>query len=307
MCKTTTKRTNVALPPTPGTPPSGSPVNAATLSQIQPNQAPDATAKVLKMPLPTQDDVTKDVRAVTFPRFNSSGRPALEDVQQSHHISNCPVASILAAHAFTAVGKTLIEGLVPAPTSANVVTDLSDLPPDTLTNPPPDNKVTSSRFFTVTLPGGTREVSDVVYTDDADSGFSLLYMSDPSDRSIWAAMIEKALAVEIGSYENFDALPLSANDWWEKLTGVAPTGFSVTATTPLSQITAAAQASTTVPTIGASKDTLPIGDDITGFHGFAMIGMQGSNVHLYDPAKTIKILISPKDFRDKFQAVLVTP
>jgi hypothetical protein len=303
MCKTTRRNATLPLPAT-----SGMPGSAKTLSQIQPNQAPGGTgtAKVTLMPPPANDDVTKDVREVTFPRFNASGRPALEDVKQSPHISNCPVASILAAHAFTSAGKTLIEGIVPVPTSAKVVTDLSDLPPDTLTNPPPDKRVISSRFFTVVLPGGTREVSDVVYTDDADSQFSLIYMSDPRDRSIWAAMIEKALALEIGSYENFDAIALSANAWWQKITGVAPSAFAVGAATPFSTITDAARASTTRPTIGASKDDLPLNDVVTGFHGYAMIGIEDSKIHLYDPAKTIKIKLSPADFRAKFKAVLFT-
>jgi hypothetical protein len=302
MCKTTRRTATLPLPPASGSTSPG----ARTLSQIPPNQTQGGTAKVTKMPLPVNDSVTKDVHAVTFARFASSGRPAFADVKQSPHIANCPVASILAAHAFTDVGKALIEGLVPAPTSANVVTDLSALPADTLTNPPPGNKISSSRYFTVVLPGGRREVSDVVYTDDADSNFSLIYMSDPTGQSIWAAMIEKALAVEIGSYEDFDALPLSANDWWKKITGVLPGGFAVDATTPLSRITDAAQASTTVPTIGASKDNLPVNDVVTGFHGYAMMGMKGQQVHLYDPAKTTPLLLSPAQFRGKFKAVLFT-
>lgn len=278
-------------------------VNA--LNQIQPNQAPAAgTAKITIMPLPANDQVTKDVREVTFPLFNSSGNPVLEEVKQSPSISNCPVASILAAHAFTAVGKTLIKGLVPTPTTANVLTDVSALPPGTLANPPPGNKISSSRYFTVNLPGGPKEVSDVLYTDDADSGWSLIYLRDPGDTSLWAAIIEKALAVEIGSYENFDALPMTANNWWKKITGVDPHGIPVTATTPLTRISGAAQDSLTVPTIGASKENLPIGGIVTASHGHSMIGMQGSKIHLYDPAKAIKILLSPTEFRANFQAIL---
>lgn len=278
-------------------------VNA--LRRIQPNQVPGAagTAKITIMPAPANDGATKDVREVTYPRFSSHGFPSLEEVKQAPNISNCPVASILAAHAFTAVGRTFINGLLPAPTAVSVVTDVSGLPPNTLDNPPPGNKVTSSRFFTVKLPGVPIEVSDVLYTDTA-TNWSLIYMSDPSEQSIWAAIIEKALAVQIGSYENFDALPLTANDWWKKITGVLPGIFTVDASTPLTKITNAANASTTVPTIGASKEGLPIGNVVTGFHGYSMLGMQGSKVHLYDPAKAIKILISPAKFRSDFQAVL---
>jgi hypothetical protein len=59
-----------------------------------------------------------------------------------------------------------------------------------------------------------------------------------------------------------------------------------------------------VPTIGASKDDLPIGNVVTAFHGYSMIGMQGSKIHLYDPAKAIKILLSPAKFRTDFKAIL---
>ncbi len=75
------------------------------------------------------------------------------------------------------------------------------LPADTLTNPPEGNVVKSSRYFNVRLPGGSVEVSDVLYTDDADAGWSLIYMNDPSDKSIWAAIIEKAMAVSLKGYE----------------------------------------------------------------------------------------------------------
>ena len=66
-------------------------------------------------------------------------------------------------------------------------------------------------------------MSDVLYTDDHDAGWVVpFYMRDPSDQSIWAAIIEKAFAVQLKSYENFDALNITANDFWEKVT--KPTG-----------------------------------------------------------------------------------
>jgi hypothetical protein len=104
MCKTTRRTATPPLPPTAGSP--TSPV-ARTLSRIPPNQAQGGTAKVTKMPLPVNDSVTKDVHEVALPRFASSGRPAFAEVKQSPHIANCPVASILAAHAFTELRKTL--------------------------------------------------------------------------------------------------------------------------------------------------------------------------------------------------------
>lgn len=279
------------------------------LRGIQPNvaPAPGTTAKTTVMPPPTNDSsITMDVRAVTFPLFGQAV-PAHTEVKQSPHLANCPVAAILAAFAFThavnAQGNNFIRDMV-SETSAAVITDVSGLPPDTLTNPPPGGKVSSSRYFTVKLPDGTVEVSDVLYTDDADAGFSLIYMSDPNDLSLWAAVIEKALAVQLLSYENFDALNLTANDFWKKISGVNPGGFEVNAGTPLNQITAAATASVTVPTIGASKDDDSGVPSVTPFHGYTMMGMQGSRIKLYDPAKVETILLSPADFRRAFKAIL---
>jgi hypothetical protein len=257
------------------------------------------------MPPPANDNETKVLREVTFPLFGTSGVPALEEVKQSPSLANCPVAAILAAHAFTPVGRTLIQGMI-ATTTGPVLTDISAVKGE-LTNPPAGDTIPSNRFFTVALPNGPQEVSDVFYTDDADQNFSLRYLNDPSDGSLWGAVIEKALAVELGSYENFDALNLSANDFWQRITGVPPAGFPITAATPPSDILNAAQQSVTRPTLAASKDVVPPGSIVTEFHGYAMIGVQGGRIHLYDPAKTEKILLTPAEFIANFQAILHAP
>jgi hypothetical protein len=131
--------------------------------------------------------------------------------------------------------------------SGNVLTDLSGVPLTTLSNPPPGKTISSSRFFTVKLAGGSIDVSDVLFTDDHDSGWSPFYMRDPTDQSIWTAIIEKALAVKLKSYENYDALDINANDFWEKITGVAPGVIEIKADTPLTTITDAARPPPTCP------------------------------------------------------------
>lgn len=266
--------------------------------------APGALAKaatMTKMPPPANDQRTKDVREVTWSLFNPKGIPAYDEVKQASSLANCPVASILAALAYTQVGRTYIQGLV-SETAGNVLTDLSALQPTTLTNPPSSTTISSSRYFTVKLRGGSIDVSDILYTDDADSGWSLIYMQDPRDRSIWAAIIEKALAVKLESYEKFDALNITANDFWERVTGVRPGGVEIKADTPLTTITDAAKASTRVPSIGASKPENT--KHVTEFHGYAMMGIQGSKIQLYDPAKAKTLLIAPVDFREDFVAIL---
>ena len=110
--------------------------------------------KTTKMPPPTNDPDIKDVHVVTWPLFNSSKRvPAYNEVKQAPGIANCPVASMLAAMAFTPVGQTIIQGMV-SETAGNVLTDLSGLPPGTLSNPPSGTSITSSRYFTVKLGKG---------------------------------------------------------------------------------------------------------------------------------------------------------
>jgi len=229
---------------------------------------------------------------------------AVEDIQQAPGIANCPVASILAALAFTVSGRNYLQKLV-TETVAPTITDLSALKSSQLVNPPANMQVSSSRYFTVKLPGGSDvEVSDVLYTNDADRNWSVFYLRDPREQALWGPIIEKALAVRLGGYENFDALNLSANDFFEKITGAKPGGFSIKADTPLSDIINAAKAATSVSTIGASKPDSKDVKIVSEFHGHAMLGMDGAKIKLYDPAKAKVLTISPADFKHDFQAIL---
>ena len=276
-----------------------------TLWDKQSNVPPPGTAKAVKkttMPAPTNDQDSKDVHAVPWALFGSRS-PTFEDVKQAPGLANCPVASILAAMASTGSGRSLLQKMV-GETTAATLTDLSALKADTLSSPPPGMKVSSPRYFTVKLPAGAVDVSDVLYTDDHDSGWSPLYMRDPREQSLWSAIIEKALAVQLGSYENFDALPLTANDFWEKIAGAKPGGFEIKKDTPLDKIIEAAKASTRVATIGASKADEKDVKFVSAFHGHAMLGFEGGKIKLYDPAKAKTLLIAPGDFRHDFQAIL---
>jgi hypothetical protein len=270
--------------------------------QSNPPSSGTATKAVKKttMPLPTNDPDSKDVHAVTWPLFKKA--PSFTEVKQAPGIANCPVAAMLAALAFTSAGQSIIQGML-SETAGNVTTDVSGVKAGILSNPPAGNMVGSSRYFTVKLPAGSIDVSDVLYTDDHDSGWSPLYLRDPGDQTIWASIIEKALAVQLGSYENFDALNINANDFWEKITGVRPGQIDIKLDTPLSTITAAVNASTRVPSIGASKDG-PDVKFVSQFHGFAILGFQGDKIRLYDPAEAKTLLISPADFRHDFLAIL---
>lgn len=265
-----------------------------------PSPAPSKAVIATVMPPPTSDRDSRNVHEVTWPLY-ASKTPAFREVKQAPGLANCPVAAILAALASTASGRTLIGGMVSESTGA-VTTNIAKA--GDLADPPASTIVSSSRAYAVRVGGVTVTVSDVLYTDDHDRGWSPFYMRDPQDKCIWAAIIEKGLAAHLGSYENIDAAGLSANDFWEKIVGSKPDGFEVKAETATSKIVEAAKAAVRVPTIGASKaDQSPIAS-ISPFHGFAILGMQDAKLKLYDPAKAALVFLTPADFRTAFQAVL---
>ena len=258
--------------------------------------APTKAAKSTTMP-PPYDDAGKNVHVVTLPHFN--GAPALAQVKQAPDIGNCPVAAILAALAFTASGRNIISRMV-TKKDATTVTDLTGI---ALSNPPAGNSLTSPRYFTIKLPAGEIDVSDVLYTNDGDRNWSILYMQDPGGRTIWASLIEKALAVQLNGYDKLTDT-ITANAYWKMVTGVDPDGFAINDDTPLPKIVEAAKAATRVPTLAASKpnasDIMFVEDE---HHGFAMMGLDGAKIKLYNPhAKTISV--SPSEFRHDFQAIL---
>ena len=287
------------------------PIGTLWDKQSNPPASGQATkaVKTTIMPAPTNDQDSKDVHVVLLPLFDPKKNvPSFSEVKQAPGIANCPVASMLAAMAFTPDGQKLIHSML-TETPGNVVTDLSAIKAGVLSNPPGPT-LSSNRYFTVKLGDGPIDVSDVLYTDDHDFGWSPLYLRDPGDQTIWASIIEKALAVKLKSYENFDALNISANDFWKKITGVQPGQVDIKPDTPLSTITDRVKASVNVPSIAASKGdpgsdmTLKDGTSLSANHGFAILGFQGDKIRLYDPAKAKTLLLSPAEFRADFLAIL---
>jgi hypothetical protein len=269
---------------------------------------PNSTKAVTKtvMPLPLDDTTSKDAHAVPLPLFNAAKRgPAFDDVQQAPSLVNCPIPSILAALAFTPSGHTVLKKLV-VETAASTLTEFPGLQSSALSNPPASMRIISSRYFTVSLPRGTQTVSDVLYTDDHDRGWSALYMRDPSDNSIWAAIIEKALALQLGSYRNFDvdAKVITANEFWERIVGNKPGFIEINNSTKPAAIIAAATNATRASSIAASKEDARDVKVVTAYHGHTMLGMQGKSIKLYDPMEAKTLLISVADFQHDFQAIL---
>jgi hypothetical protein len=255
--------------------------------------------KALKMPPPAGNE-TYYVHSFVSKLVGKSG-PAVDDVQQGA-LANCPIAAILAALAHTESGRKRIIGMV-SEHAALVETDLSGIA-SKLDSPPKNNKIITNRYFTVSL-GKAIEVSDVLYTDDADANWSPIYMKSPTD-VLWACMIEKAFAVQMGSYEELDREGVTVNQFWRVLLGADPKVISINDKTDLSTIKAAATAASKIPTIGASRDDPTIDQrsagKVTNWHGYAVLGIRGSNIALYDPHRK-KVELSLAEFRSYFQAI----
>jgi hypothetical protein len=200
--------------------------------------------------------------------------------------------------AHTPIGRKRIQSMV-VEHSISTTTDLSVVA-SFLDSPPKGNKIISKRYFTVALGENSIDVSDVLYTDDADRNWSLLYMKSPTE-SLWPCVIEKAYAVLEGSYDNLDKEDLTANKSFKVLAGSEPDGFSVDDNTDLEKISKVLTNADKIPTIAASRDEAT---GVTGWHGFAILNLNDSKIELYDPAKAKTLNISLKEFRRDFKAIL---
>ena len=267
----------------------------------QPVTAPAAkkTAHTIKMPhaFDLSTATTKIARVVEWPLFSKKG-PQPRDISQGS-LGNCPLPTILAAMANTADGRKRIVEMVSEHDEA-VVTDLSDVLDEI--NDQTAN-VSSKRYFTVKL-SSSIDVTDVFYTDEASQGWSLLYMQAPAkgDPVLWPAVIEKAYAVMLGGYAKLDEMQVNAV--WKELTGSNPNGFSITPKTDVARIREQAQEATKKPVILASNDDpgteKASKDRIIHHHGYAVLGMQGNTLNLYNPwGETVSIPITdvPKFFK----------
>lgn len=239
----------------------------------------------------------------------SDGLPTTTQVRQGA-LPNCPIAAVLAALAHTPVGQRYLDGLITEYIGAVVKTTLSGDVMDKLVwededkdDKPQAKQLVSKRYFSVKLKKRV-DVHDtfyVKYTDGTD--LDLVFMNSPND-VLWPSVIEKACAIHYGNYREMSNYKKhTANELWEVVVGSAPQAFTVEDSTDIEKIRDAARVANSVPTIAASREHVSLGT-LTPWHGFAVLGMQGHNIELYDPAKAKPLTLSFEDFRNNFQMIL---
>ena len=272
--------------------------------------------KTPPMPIPRQNNTTMRVHVVTWELGASS--PHTTDVAQGD-VGDCPLASILAAMANTPGGSQRLSSAVKEHV-ANVVTDLSAvmqyLEDGADWADRPKGSIVSKRYFSVDLPGVKQEVSDVFYTDDGDRNWDLLYLGRQALRSdkdakpmLWASVIEKAYAVQVAGYDKLSDIenPVVV---WNALAGTDPKLAQVKDLND-SDITRFAQSAKQVPTIAATladkaKVESESGGLLVGHHGYAVTGMAGKQIALYNPWG-IPLNVSLDQFKKSFTTILYGP
>jgi Calpain family cysteine protease len=274
--------------------------------QVDLGKTQTATKAVKELPMPPPAGGSSSIiQARSIGWDLAKDTPSERDVKQGE-LANCPVAAILAAMAHTPGGRKRIDSLITEYVNTQVKTTFSKEVLATLSakldDPDykrPEKEILAKRYFTVNL-GSSIEVSDVFYVKYTDgSDVNMMYMDSPK-RALWPCVIEKAYAVKIGSYEDLDDdTKHTVNEFWTVLVGTKPDGFAIDENTDLTKISNAAKSAGTIPTIAASKEDTT---KVMSHHGFAVLGIQGSTIELYDPHAKIEKL-SLTDFRSSFNAM----
>lgn len=239
----------------------------------------------------------------------AKGKPVTTDVKQGD-LANCPVAAVLAALTHTDVGQKYVDGLVTEYRGPLVKTVLSNdimikiiKPDEDPDNKPQVKELTSNRYFEVKLGKSTIAVHDTFYVRYTDGKALAPVFMTSANEVLWPSVIEKACAIHFEGYNELgDYKKHTANEFWKLIIGTDPQGFEVKDSTSDDTLRDAARNAPKIPTIAASKDKV-IGT-LTPIHGYAVLGLQGKNIELYDPAKAKTISLSPDELRSNFQVIL---
>jgi hypothetical protein len=281
------------------------PLNLVPLVFMAPVAVNAAVTKKFKQPAPAKIQSSDNVTVHDYVDWELfPHEPIPQDVSQGA-LATCPLASILAAMANTPTGPTRLRELV-KPFPANVETDVS-VAWNQLYAKPASKIMKTSRYFVVNVGNKTtQEVSEILYSDDADKNWSPIYMHSKKS-ALWPCIIEKGYAVNATSYEKLDE-EQRAEFYWERVFGVKPDFLALNDKTKLSEIQSRAKNAKKKAAIAASKEGASALSDgkVEDLHGYAILGIDGANVQLYNPWGH-ETTVTVSDIRSYFSAILSEP
>jgi len=215
-------------------------------------------------------------RVSVLPLYKMGQAPRYSEIKQQN-IGNCYLAATLAALANTQGGRRQIVKMIKAQRGA--ITTVCHAY-DSENARGPEQRLTSNRWFTVHFKGASVEVSDVLYHDDSDRDPNLMYMTTPNgDKALWGAIVEVAYAKLRGDYNKIGAGNITVNQFLDEFSIVKWT-ILVPAKDKDPIKKACKNAGKRASFIATKFEGTKI---LTQWHGYAVLGMSGEKVKLWDP------------------------
>ena len=223
----------------------------------------------------------------SLPLYLGKG-PKYSEIKQQN-LGNCYVAATLAALANTRSGLDRIRKMI-TPANGPIITVCYAW--DSENNKLPQRlELASERRFKVQFKTAKVVVSNVLYHDDSDKNPNLMYLTTPDrDKALWGAIVEVAYAKLKGGYDNIGGSKVTVNQFLDEFSAV-----KWTALVPTKDEDAIKKACRNAGSKATFLATKEFGKTTTldPFHGFAVIGMSGAKVKLWDPmAGSVQVTFS---------------
>jgi hypothetical protein len=239
-------------------------------------------------------------RVSTLPLYEKGKAPSYDQIRQQN-IGNCYLGATLAAMANTRDGRSQIVKMI-TPQNGAITTICKEYDSDNKSGP--EQRLTSNRWFTVTFKQQSVEVSEVLYHTDSDHNPNLMYMTTPNgDRALWGAIVEVAYAKLKGGYDNIGAPRVTVNTFLDEFSAVKWAILDPAKDKNVALIKKACKNARNRAAFIATKSEgvkiLP-----HAWHGYAVLGMSGEKVKLWDPLDVKAVEIEFKDLLTEVQAVI---
>jgi hypothetical protein len=232
----------------------------------------------------------------TLPLYEKDKALSYDQILQQN-IGTCYVGATLAAMANTRDGRSRIVKMI-TPRNGAITTTCKEYDSDNVSGP--EQRLTSNRWFTVNFKDKSVDVSDVLYHNNSDRNPNLMYMTTPiRDRALWGAVVEVAYAELKGSYDNIGAGRIAVNTFLDEFS-IVKWAILVPAKDKALIKKACKNAGNRAALIATKSEGTKI---LTPWHGYAVLGMSGERVKLWNPDQGEAQKIEFKDLLTEVQAV----